>query len=44
MSQFTGVTDSGCGFIFKPPATPLPINWQGVARDFGLGSGLVKRA
>ena len=40
MSQYTGVTESGCGFIFKPPATPPPINWQGVTRDLGLGSGL----
>lgn len=44
MSQCTGVTESGCGFSLKPSAAPPPINWQGVARDLGLGSGLVKKA
>ena len=34
MSQYTGVTDCGGGFIFKPTATPPPINWQGADRYF----------
>ena len=44
VSWFSGVTGCGGGLSFKPTATPPPINWQVVARDLGLGSGLVKRA
>ena len=42
MSQYMGVTESEVGFSLKLELPPPPINWQGAARDLGLGSGLVE--